>query len=264
MRPDPFRSLLISALESGGHTDWANKEKSAQRIETARYSGPRMGITSIMLLAQKQRLREVKSVSVPQAKNIEIIRSGSFTTHSGAEFADFVQQTRRDLTILAGTQTGQDIFSRIDSSGHKVLIQDRGNNRRHGGSIKIHNEQNAYQTDGPLIPVPNKGSSSTVTHQPDRTKLDLRKDSAGSSSAIGLGHELIHAVHSATGTLLKGKDSDGMKREERATTGPISGSKPHWGLPTENALRRDMTQHYAGGTMVKSIPARTKYGKRNV
>ena len=165
-------------------------------------------------------------------------------------------KTRRDLTLLAATQSGQDIFSTIKKSGHEVSIQDRGLSTKKGG---------AQQQLGFGAFQPGVGSSSLVTHQPDRSKIKPRPHAAPTSSTISLGHELVHATHAATGTQEHGRHRHGVnidvKKEELTTVGDPSGARPKSGQPTENTIRADLAKQHAGITPASGAPIkRTEYG----
>lgn len=215
-------------------------------------------ITPDMLQKQAARLNKVDNVTVPGWDNVTLSRNRANGSHdTGAHYADFIQQTRRDLSQLAGTRTGQEISQRIGQSGHNVSIMDRGNDSRHGGSAIPSNVDNAKQT--------GVGSSVTVVHQPDRTKLasrQHRRGYVGSSSAMSLGHELIHGVHMVEGNLESGKHVTGAKNEERTTVGHHNG---HGNL-TENKLRSELQDtHYAGNSgILNPIPPRKYYGKNKL
>ncbi|ASP39833.1 hypothetical protein CHH28_14635 [Bacterioplanes sanyensis] len=217
-------------------------------------------ITPDMLQKQAARLNKVDNVTVPGWDNVTLSRDRANGSHdTGAHYADFVRQTRRDLSQLAGTQTGQDIAQRIGQSGHNVSIRDRGNDSAHGGSNKPLDRVKASQS--------GVGSSAIVTHQPDRTKLASRQHRTGyvgSSSAMSLGHELIHAVHTVEGNH-SGKHihgPTGSKVEERNTVGHHDGSGPL----TENKLRNELQDtHYAGNSgILKPIPTRRHYGRKDL
>ena len=217
-------------------------------------------ITRVMRQTQAARLKKVDNVTVPGWDNATLSRNRANGSHdTGAHYADFIQQTRRDLSQLAGTQTGQDISQRIGQSGHNVSIRDRGDDSAHGGPNKPLDRAKASQ--------PGVGSSATVTHQPDRTKLasrQHRKGYVGSSSAMSLGHELIHAVHTVEGNH-SGKSihgPTGAKVEERNTVGHHNGR----GDLTENKLRSELQDtHYAGNSgILNPIPPRKYYGKNKL
>ncbi|GGY41795.1 hypothetical protein GCM10011297_13500 [Bacterioplanes sanyensis] len=217
-------------------------------------------ITPDMLQQQATRLKKIDHVSVPGWQGVQLSRdraSGAYS--SGAHFADFIQQTRRDLSHLASTATGQDIAQRIGDSGHSVFIRDRGDNPDRGGSNRPHDRTAASQL--------GVGSDATVTHQPDRSKLASRQDRVGyvgSSSAMSLGHELIHAVHTVEGSHRGSAihPESGAKQEERDTVGHHDGS----GALTENKLRQELqTQHYGSDSgVLKPIRPRKHYGGRDL
>ena len=215
-----------------------------------------------LLQERKATLNPVTEMSTPHTDAIKIVRDGTHAKHkTGAAFVDFAVKTRRDLTLLAATQSGQEIFSTIEKSGHEVSIQDRGLNTKHGGSHMALDRVKAM--------TPDVGSSSLVTHQTDRSKIKPRPHAAPTSSTISLGHELIHSTHSATGTLQEGthdpvgRHKHGVKKEEQTTVGDPSGARPKPGQPTENTLRADLAKQHAGITGVSGAPiVRTKYGKK--
>lgn len=287
---DPFRPALITALEQDGHTEWAKRETSEHRMEMADVHGPRGGITGGMLQQQAKRmesakrmklaaagplggitgemlrqqagkLKKVTEVSVPHAENLRIARTDEHHK-SGAEFADFMERTRRDLTTIASTTAGRDIFKAIDSTkAHKVTIQDAGNTEQLKEAYRSKSGA-LYSAEGPLIDVPGPGASTTVSHHTQRTNWGV---TPGASGAIALGHELIHAAHNTLGIRPRDVSGADIQPEERRTVGHADGRRGDYGVPTENTLRKDLSEQlYKGGGTVKSIPARTTYGGKKL
>ena len=213
---------------------------------------PSSGFTSELLQQRKSQLNRIDNATVPGWGGVTLGRERRDDVKAtGAQYADFIQQTRRDLSTLASVNTGQAIAQRINSSGHNVNIVDRGeNDRQSGGSARALSSKAFTYSDGRA----RSGASSRVTHQPDRTRLDIRtgENWVGQSSAVSLGHELIHAVHNAEGTnITKTSHPKGsLDPEERQTVGkPIKSNSTAAPRLTENQLRKEL-----------ELPQRTHYG----
>ncbi|WP_432453205.1 MULTISPECIES: M91 family zinc metallopeptidase [unclassified Agarivorans] len=212
----------------------------------------------------KSQLKPVTEISVAHIPSVSIIRDGAHAVYqTGSALLDFTLRAKRDLNLLLAMESGQKVFDTIHGSGYKVKIQDRGDKPKHGGSQKALDRLDA-KTNG-------VGSDSLVPHQTDRSVLEPRSHAAPSSSVISLGHELIHATHSATGTLQSCKHdnyhvSPGVIKEERVTVGAADGTGGSNGLPTENSLRIDLAKQHQGITPTSNgqfIP-RLKYGKMDL
>jgi hypothetical protein len=123
---DPFRQLLIGEVDKLGTQhgqDWGNRLRSEHAMEMGA-QGPKGGITAQMLTQQRNQLKKVMSVGTPWANNLEIVRDGTHATHgSGADFADFVQQTRAHLSTIASTGSGQDLFRHIGNANKRFAAR---------------------------------------------------------------------------------------------------------------------------------------------
>ncbi|MBL8263061.1 MAG: hypothetical protein JNM58_11590 [Xanthomonadaceae bacterium] len=284
---DPFRQLLIGEVDKLGTQhgqDWGNRLRSEHAMEMGA-QGPKGGITAQMLIQQRSQLKKVMSVGTPWANNLEIVRDGTHTTHgSGAEFTDFVQQTRAHLSTIASTTSGQSLFQHIGNANkRKVTIQDAGSQpgiRQASSPLDRPNSMLQEPTMLKGIPVPlqfsGTGSDAVVSHHTDigqrwpqlalgqggMTRQELRKETA--DGPIALGHELIHAMHAVRGMRQRDDSTATIAPEEHATIGPADGSTPHF-MPTENSLRRDLNaQVHQGSGFLKPIPMRTTYGKKDL
>jgi len=285
-RVDPFRPLLISSVEQTSHQDWANRLKSEHYVEKGQVEGPRGGITPQMLTQKKSQLRKVNEVRTPFAENLMIKRDGDHAVHaSGADFTDFAVKTRQHLRQIAETKSGQQLFTALDQDitgkriNHKVHIQDAGKQIGLREGSRTLNAQQSVSTEldlgGVKLDWPGQGAGSVVSHHTDITQrwgnknlFSAQDKSAkehegglGMSGALALGHELIHSAHGAQGFRATGLTPGGVKKEEANTVGPADGSSPFTNMPTENALRREMTNNvFKGGGIVKSMGVRTTYG----
>lgn len=206
-------------------------------------------------------LRKVASTSVPQSSGVNLMREDS---HSGADFADFVSRTRRDLTTLASTKSGQDMFGTISAvhdqnSQLGINIHDASVTGKVQQNSRVNFAQSQLQgSETDLMRFPGSGSSGKIQHHTGKTVWGL--PDVGMSSSIALGHEMIHATRGMLGQ----QEAPGLK-EEKATVGPISGSRTSEKFPTENSLRKDLRQqYYTGGSIVSGVPSRTKYGGHKI
>lgn len=285
-RVDPFRPLLIEAVEKyGGKSsqDWADRLRSEHYVEKAQVEGPKGGITPLMLTTQRAQLKKVTEVGTPFANNLSIIRDGTHTTHNTAsEFMDFVVNTRRDLTQLAQTNSGRDLFKAIESKPlHKVRIQDAGPNPGIRESSRKDNPDHAVRMPvtmgGMDFDWPNTGTGSVVSHHTDITqrwgekmpelggKSPKEFEGVGMSSSLALGHELIHSARSATGWQAPLNPLSNVKPEEKETVGTIDGARTIMTIPTENEMRREMnTKVFSGGGMITDMGIRTRYGGKDI
>jgi len=162
----------------------------------------------------------------------------------------FQLQTLAALATLASTPSGREILQNIENSGHTVTIRET-------------TDANGYcQADGSAADTmdPTRGTDSTVSWNPSHNTTDPADPVAGSpGSTVILGHELVHAMHNATGTNANGpydsypgQSGSSARGEERSTVGEggtsvvapdgttqavpdYSGSHP-----TENSLRDDL------------------------
>ncbi|GLX78122.1 hypothetical protein tinsulaeT_14620 [Thalassotalea insulae] len=275
-RADPFRPLLIDSLEQTGNShsqDWANRLRSEHSIEKGKLEGPKGGITPEMLVQQHGKLRKVNEVNTPWADNLKIKRDGRFTTHtSGAAFTDFVRQTRDDLTTLASTSSGQDIFNKIKTAPkHSVAIQDAGTSpglRESSRTLDLTNSvYDPLHIPGFSKPLMyhGKGSSAEVAHHTDFQKRTSGIDGVTTPNAVGLGHELIHAAHAVQGRRMAEDQTQSVRPEERETVGKTDGSRGYGGHPTENSIRKDLNEQvYNDSGKVGKIAMRKKYGGQNL
>jgi hypothetical protein len=147
----------------------------------------------------------------------------------------FRADARAALESLKKTRTGRSLLKKLRRTGRRVTITRT-------------TDLNGYCTpkrpnDATRRPwgTPAKGSGSTVQFNPNfKPKVP---------SEVVLGHELVHALHNATGTRERGAREEppnkGVANEELRTAGlppyPAKGT-------TENSLRRDM-----------DLPKRTRY-----
>jgi hypothetical protein len=280
---DPFRQLLIGEVDKLGTQhgqDWGNRLRSEHAMEMGA-QGPKGGITAQMLTQQRNQLKKVMSVGTPWANNLEIVRDGTHATHgSGADFADFAQQTRAHLTTIGSTTSGQDLFRHIGNANkRKVTIEDAGSQPGiRQGSTPLDRPNSMLQAPTSLpglsgtFEFSGTGSDAVVAHHTDMgqrwpqlamgqgglTREEYRKKN--SDGPIGLGHELIHAMHAVRGMRKRDDPQAPIPPEERATVGPIDGSRPDL-MPTENSLRRDLNaQVFNGSGFLGPIPMRTRYG----
>lgn len=288
---DPFRQLLISEVDKLGTPhgqDWGNRLRAEHASDQAMVlgaQGPKGGITPQMLSQQRNQLKKVMSVGTPWANNLEIVRDGTHATHAtGAEFTDFVQQTRAHLTTIGSTTSGQDLFRQIGNADkRKVTIQDAGSQpgiRQASTPLDRPNSMLQAPTTLPKLQgtfqFSGSGSDAVVSHHTDMgqrwpqlamgqggmTREELRKETA--DGPIALGHELIHALHAVRGMRQRDDSTATIAPEEHATIGPSNGSRPHL-MPTENSMRHDLNaQVYQGSGFLKPIPMRTGYGKKDL
>jgi uncharacterized Zn-binding protein involved in type VI secretion len=162
----------------------------------------------------------------------------------------FQLQTLAALATLASTPSGREILQNIQDSGHTVVIKEttdaNGYCQAEGSDADTHD--------------PTKGTDSTVSWNPSHNTTDPADPVTGSpGSTVILGHELVHAMHNATGTNANGpydsypgQSGSSARGEERSTVGEggtsvvapdgttqavpdYSGSHP-----TENSLRDDL------------------------
>lgn len=163
---------------------------------------------------------------------------------------EFRARTLAALAELAATPSGREILRNIENSGHTVTIRETG-------------DANGYcQANGSDADTrdPSRGTDSTVSWNPNHQTTDASDPVSGTpGSTVILGHELIHAMHNATGTNGNGpydsydsQSGSSARGEERSTVGEggtsvtapdgttqavpdYSGSHP-----TENSLRDDL------------------------
>jgi hypothetical protein len=257
MSKQSLRARVASKLADANNNQTTvalSKRESRLVPELARKS--RSGFTPELLQQRKDQLNKIDNVSVPGWNGVSLGRERRDGINAtGAQYADFIQQTRRDLSALASVNTGQAIAQRLSSSGHNVSIVDRGTNDCHsGGSARPLSSKAFIHSNGQA----RSGSDSRITHQPDRTRLDIRTGDnwVGQSSAVSLGHELIHAVHNAEGTntTKTAHQRGSLDPEERQTVGsPIAPHSTAAPQLTENQLRKEL-----------ELPQRTHYGRHRV
>lgn len=248
------------------HVEKAGKEahRSKQKLLDADLLKPRLA-----------RLKKVTEVPTPFANNLRIIRDGKHTTHaSGTDFAEFALKTRQQLTEIAATTPGQDLFKALQAKGnkkiaHQVRIQDAG------PAQGIRESSVSDDLLGSLTDT--QGAGSTISHHTDIAsrwhelsqkggKSSLREiEGVGMSGALALGHELIHATRAAHG-LMVGTQTNGVSDEERQTIGTTDGRRTHAAIPTENAIRLSMAEPMPGehNGVVTNIGTRTKYGDQKL
>ena len=283
-KPDPFAALWTQAKVQTRNEIAAKKPPSALDLASREYlqkakAGPRGGITADALQQQLGKLKKVTEVNTPFASNLTIKRDGphtGLTPHTAHGFADFVVQTRRDLTQIAQTTAGQDLFKAIESrKQHKVSIQDAGpaeGIRESELPASIHGVRTTANLLGSPLDWPNIGASTTVSHHTDIAErwakpiaqaqgLSAKQiEGVGISASLALGHELIHAARTVTGWGTNAPKVGGVKPEERETVGSADAKRNHPQIPTENELRRDLNaQVFSGSGVVKTIKPRKKY-----
>jgi type VI secretion system secreted protein VgrG len=148
-----------------------------------------------------------------------------------------------DLQTIAGTPTGTKLLSDIDKSGKTVTIQ-----KTTGGNSENADNFNdgLRKADG----TPGPGSNSTVDFNPDKTQIgDGSEPWMTRPTAVGLGHELIHAAHDANGTTEYDSSNPG-KSPQNYETQDVGLKDTKNGAPvdysgndyTENKLRKDLGQ----------------------
>jgi hypothetical protein len=164
--------------------------------------------------------------------------------------SSFQLQTLAALARLASTPSGSEILQNIQKSGHTVTIREttdaNGYCQANGSDADTHD--------------PTRGTDSTVSWNPSHNTTDPADPVAGSAgSTVILGHELVHAMHDATGTnangpydSYSGQAGSSARGEERSTVGEggtsavaRDGTKqavPDYSAshPTENSLRDDI------------------------
>ncbi len=162
----------------------------------------------------------------------------------------FQMQTLAALATLASTPSGREILQNIQNSGHTVVIQEttdaNGYCQANGSDADTHD--------------PTRGTDSTVSWNPSHNTTDASDPVTGSpGSTVILGHELIHAMHNATGTNANGpydsypgQSGSSARGEERSTVGEggtsvtapdgTTQAVPDYSAshPTENSLRDDL------------------------
>jgi uncharacterized Zn-binding protein involved in type VI secretion len=163
---------------------------------------------------------------------------------------EFQVRTLMALATLAGTPSGREILQNIENSGHTVTIKEttdaNGYCEANGSDADTHD--------------PTKGTDSTVSWNPNHNTTDPADPVAGSpGSTVILGHELVHAMHNATGTNANGpydsypgQSGSSARGEERSTVGEggtsvvapdgTTQAVPDYSTshPTENSLRDDL------------------------
>jgi hypothetical protein len=180
--------------------------------------------------------------------NDQRIRFGSSIVIEGSP--EFQARTLAALAELAATPSGREILQNIENSGHTVTIQETG-------------DANGYcQAEGSDADTrdPSRGTDSTVSWNPTHQTTDASDPVTGTpGSTVILGHELIHAMHNATGTNGNGpydsydtQSGSSARGEERSTVGEggTSVTAPDGSTqavpdyssshPTENSLRDDL------------------------
>lgn len=249
-------------------------------------SSPRQLITPKDLINQKANQNKVNEVRTPFANNLTLIRDGDHIKHgSGAEFAEFITQTRQHLRELAELPAGKRLFHTLDfmldgttSMPHKVQIQDAGKDPGIREVTKVADSEQAFSRlseDGKYL-YSGMGSSSVISHHTDYTQHRLHEFTGGQpvynqkailgvSDSLVLGHELIHASHAAQGFMASGVAFNGIPNEESQTVGSVDGAEPMIPLTTENKLRQDMNEHtFKDANTVQSIQAREMYGGQKI
>lgn len=180
--------------------------------------------------------------------NDQRTRFGSSIVIEGSP--EFQARTLAALAELAATPSGREILQNIENSGHTVTIQETG-------------DANGYcQAEGSGADTrdPSRGTDSTVSWNPNHQTTDASDPVSGTpGSTVILGHELIHAMHNATGTNGNGpydsydsQSGSSARGEERSTVGEggTSVTAPDGSTqavpdyssshPTENSLRDDL------------------------
>jgi uncharacterized Zn-binding protein involved in type VI secretion len=162
----------------------------------------------------------------------------------------FQLRTLIALLALAATPSGREIFQNLENSGHTVVIKET-------------TDANGYcQPEGSAADTmdPTRGTDSTVSWNPNHTTTDPADPVTGSpGSTVILGHELVHAMHNATGTNANGpndsyagQSGSSARGEERSTVGAggttvvapdgTTQAVPDYSAshPTENSIRDDL------------------------
>ncbi len=155
----------------------------------------------------------------------------------------FVNQVRNDLNTLASGPTGQNLLNQLQGSGQQTNI--RQVNPGEGNSASYHRP-----ADGRPGPGGANGPGTAVTVGYDNTRNQIYDGSQpwhNRPPAVGLGHELIHALHGQTGTRTPGQMQDpgnpgtaaapnNVPAEDVATVGlgPFAGN-----AITENNIRAE-------------------------
>jgi hypothetical protein len=148
----------------------------------------------------------------------------------------FKGQVLAALARLMSRPTGRGLVNDLDKAPHPTTIQSTS------GGNQISFLRSAFFDRAKGVPSP--GSAGTVEWNPDRTKLDGEPWQTR-DSAIGLGHELVHAYHAVRGTMdernltpyvdLEGKIRTTLGRELQAV-----GLESHANeLYTENRMRAE-------------------------
>lgn len=187
-----------------------------------------------------------ESADTTSANNGDLDTAQSCATPPGIMILgrdEFQAQTRSALAELAAIPTGAALLERIAATGKVCVITES----LMGNKCGYKNVADAtVRPDG----TPGPGSVTSVLFNPTLEKLG-KEAWQTRPPAIGLGHELIHAMHGAEGTRedtatiaqngTKADPNDStrpqfVKKEELATVG----IPPHDKDPvTENALRRE-------------------------
>lgn len=168
--------------------------------------------------------------------------NGVIRIKGGKEFREKVKQ---DLDELAKTESGQAILRRLLEAGKKVKIV--------SGQINTckPDDNNAYpvkvkESQGKIV-IEKKGSGtgSTITYNPyDSPQYpDLKPPLQCRPPAIGLGHELIHALHNAEGENLTyypdDTDPETIKPSNHEEARTIGRGAYRGEFPSENSLRKE-------------------------
>lgn len=180
--------------------------------------------------------------------NDQRVRFGTSIVIEGSP--EFQARTLAALAELAATPSGREILQNIENSGHTVTIRETGDAngycRREGSAADAQD--------------PSRGTDSTVSWNPNHQTTDPSDPVTGTpGSTVILGHELIHAMHNATGTNGNGpydsydsQSGSSARGEERSTVGAggtsvtapdgTTQAVPDYSTshPTENSLRDDL------------------------
>ncbi len=181
---------------------------------------------------------------ITQGSDTLMIGGPTFSLPSNVKVAGtakFNQQVLRDLYFLSKTKAGGVILDRIDAHGKPVKIVNRANTTTTVANPPL-NHKEYGKREGKYGHDPD---GSVIGYNPDKQDA-YSEDEQGNPlpipPQIGLGHELIHAVHIGEGK------AHARMSEEAATVGfPRDkyenrkyGNKAGSPAPTENDLREEL------------------------
>lgn len=141
---------------------------------------------------------------------------------------DFQNKVIRDLYLLSTTRTGREILRRLGDSGQPVIIME---------------QEEGVGSDAHQLGIPPCGGVIRHTTDAPGIKYGMNGQVIPGPQQVSLGHELIHVLHYAEDSYLRGHDPNApasepnIEDEEAQTIGV--GSHEHE-FPTENTLRDDL------------------------